>query len=135
MGKPITTTAGGICFAFPNVCKTPAVPSPVPIPYPSIGQLSDAQGTATSVNAGRKPVVTKASSIQATKGDSAGTGGGVTSLVTGGPVGFKTFSGTVFANGSQVVRLFDQTEQNKGPAGANAIGIVLGGFPTVLVGD
>lgn len=132
MGKPITTTSGGVCFAFPNVCLTPAPPGPpVPIPYPSVGQLADTQAASTSVFAGSNAVVTQASSIPTTSGDAAGTGGGVRSGTFGGPVSFSTHSNTVFANGSGVVRLLDQTDQNNG----NAVGVVLGGFPQVLVGD
>lgn len=132
MGKPITTTAGGICFAFPNVCLTPAPPAPpVPIPYPSIGKLGDAVATASSVKAGGKDVVTKASNIPTTTGDAAGTVGGVKSGTFGQKVTFLTTSNTVFAEGNGVVRLFDQTEQNN----HNCVGIVLGGFPQVLVGD
>ena len=137
MGKPVTTTAGGICFAFPNVCLTPAPPPPgnqVPIPYPSIGQLSSTDGASSNVKAGGSPVITKASSIASTTGDAAGTGGGVTSAPPPGPGGevkFTGASGTVFANGNGVVRQFDTTSQNAG----NAKGVVLGGFPSVLVGD
>lgn len=132
MGKPITTTSGGICFAFPNVCLTPAPPGPpVPIPYPSIGQLTATVATATSVKAGSNPVVTKASNIPTTTGDAAGTVGGVKSGVFGQKVTFLTTSNTVFAEGNGVVRLFDQTEQNN----QNCVGVVLGGFPQVLVGD
>lgn len=130
MGKPITTNSGGICFAFPNVCQTQIGPATVPIPYPSIGQLADAQDIATDVFAGSNLVVTKSGSIASTTGDSAGQAG-VKSGTVGGPVAFKTASTTVFADGSEVVRMFDQTEQNNG----NAIGIVLGGLPTVMVGD
>jgi hypothetical protein len=128
MGKPITTTAQGICFAFPNVCKTP--PFGVPIPYPSIGKLADTQSAATSVKAGGSPVVLKRSKIQTTTGDAAGTGGGVISGTFGQEVEFLSASGSVFANGSAVVRMFDKTKQNHG----NANGIVLGGFPRVMVG-
>jgi hypothetical protein len=131
MGKPITTTKGGICFAFPNVCNTPIGTGSVPIPYPSIGQLADAADTSSDVSAGGKPVVTKKSTIAQTSGDSAGTGGGVTSGTFGKKVEFTSGSGTVFANGNAIVRMFDQTKQNNG----NAVGIVLGGLPTVLVGD
>lgn len=131
MGKPITTTAGGTCFAFPNVCNTPVGTSMVPIPYPSIGQLSATQGASTDVNAGGSSVVIKSSKILSTTGDSAGTGTGVSSHTIGGKVEFVTASNTVFANGSGVVRMFDQTKQNNG----NAVGQVLGGFPRVLVGD
>ena len=131
MGKPITTKSGGICFAFPNVCKTPVGPAVVAIPYPSIGQLSDTTGTASDVKAGGNEVVIKSSTIPSTTGDSAGSLLGVKSNTVSGPVSFKSASGTVFANGQGVVRMFDQTEQNKD----NAVGVVLGGFPQVLVGD
>lgn len=137
MGKPITTNSGGICFAFPNVCNTVVGTATVPIPYPSIGQLSSAQDTASSVLAGGSEVVTKASSIDTTTGDAAGQsgGGGVQSGSVGGPVAFNGASGSVFAEGSEVVRMFDDTKQNMSGETANAYGVVLGGFPTVLVGD
>jgi hypothetical protein len=131
VGLPITTKAQGICFAFPDVCLTPAPPSsPVPIPYPNIGQLSEATGTASTVLAGGNEVVTSNSSIPTTSGDEAGSSGGVTSGTIKGKVEFITFSMTVFAEGNNIVRLSDTTTQNDG----NAVGQVLGGLPTVLVG-
>lgn len=130
MGLPITTQGPGICFAFPDVCKTQVGPATVPLPYPNIGQLSDAQGVASSVLVGGKAVVTSNSSISTTTGDEAGAVGGVVSGVTKGEVKFVTFSATVLAEGGNVVRLSDTTTQNKG----NAVGQVLGGNPTVLVG-
>jgi uncharacterized Zn-binding protein involved in type VI secretion len=130
MGQPITVT-DGLCFAFPDVCLTPAPPSPpIPVPYPNIAQLADATGTASNVNAGGKPVVTEASSISQSTGDDAGSNGGVTSGTTKGECKFTTFSTTVKANGKGIVRLGDSTTQNK----QNAVGTVLGGLPTVLVG-
>lgn len=128
MGRPITTTKGGICFAFPNVCTTSTPAGPAPIPYPSIGQLGEAGGT-SKVKAGGSNVVREADQIDDTTGDAAGHAG-VTSGTIGKEVKFTTFSATVFAEGSKVVRMFDQTTQNR----KNAVGIVLGGFPTVLVG-
>ena len=128
MGKPITTTKGGICFAFPNVCTTSTPGGPVPIPYPSIGQLS-AAGGASTVKAGGSNVVRKADTINSTTGDAAGQAG-VKSGTVGGPVAFVSYSGTVKAEGSEIVRMFDQTKQNN----ENAVGVVLGGFPKVLVG-
>lgn len=128
MGKPITTASEGICFAFPNVCIT-AVPPPVtetPIPYPSIGQLADASPVADTVLAGGNPVVHEDSKIANTSGDEAAKSG------NGGEAAFVSFSNSVkVADGKKVVRLLDQTTQNDG----NASGTVLGGFPTVLVGD
>lgn len=132
MGMPITTDDGGICFAFPDVCLTPAPPSPdVPIPYPNIGQLADAEDTSDDVLAGGAKIVTVASRIGTTTGDEPGTSGGVVALgKQGDEVTFPSGSSSVFANGNAVIRMFDTTEQNAG----NAVGIVLGGNPTVLVG-
>lgn len=132
MGMPATTKkSGDICFAFPDVCLTPAPPGPnVPIPYPNIGQLGDATGEATTVKIGGNATITEKSKIGESTGDEAGTGGGVTSGVTRGEVVFTTFSKTVKAEGGGIVRLGDTTQQNK----KNAVGTVLGGEPTVLVG-
>lgn len=136
MGKPITTTKGGICFAFPDVCLTPVPPSPspVPIPYPNTGQLKDAMGTATKkVLVGSEGIITSKSEIPylKTTGDEPGSLGGIISGTTKGEVKFVTYSISVKAEGSHVVRIFDSTTQNNG----NAVGQVLAGVPNVLVGD
>lgn len=133
MSKPITVKGNGVCFAFPDVCWTPApVPSGrLPIPYPNIGQLSEAQSCAESVLINGKPIVTSSSQIPTTTGDEAGSaGGGIISGKQKGKVEFITYSLTVTAEGGHVVRLGDQTQQNDG----NCVGTVLGGDPTVLVG-
>ena len=41
--------SGGMSMVFPDVCKTPAAPSPVPIPYPNIGQSADTSQGPTTV--------------------------------------------------------------------------------------
>jgi hypothetical protein len=130
MGKPIAR-ADGICMAFPDVCNTPSGPSMVPVPYPNVAQLATATGTASTVTAGGKAVIVKSSEIPTSSGDEAGSGGGVTSGTTTGKCTFTSASGTVFAEGTEVVRQFDQTEQNDG----NAQGQVMAGLPTVMVGD
>lgn len=139
MGMPATTKkSGDLCFAFPNVCNTQVGPATVPIPYPSIGDLGDATDVAESVKIGGNPVVTAKSYIGNTKGDEpALPTGGVPSGNRGGAVIFKTKSGTVKAEGGGIVRMGDTTGQNcdAGRATANAFGTVLGGVPTVLVGD
>lgn len=33
---PASTKGGGQCLAFPDVCKTPAAPSPLPMPFPNL---------------------------------------------------------------------------------------------------
>lgn len=127
MGFPIATTGGGICFAFPDVCNTPAGPNMVPVPYPNIGQLGEAQGVSTNVKVGGHMVILKESKIPTTSGDEAGTGGPKIK----GPVEFTRSSNSVKINGKYVVRMTDTTTQNDG----NAVGIVLGGVSNVLCGD
>lgn len=132
MGKPITTAAGGVCVAFPDVCLTPAPPPPgnsVPVPYPNIGTLSEGNmdNLSGTVKCKRKWVVHSESSIRDSTGDEAGSA----HPTTKGKVEFSTASTTVKCDGGKgVVRMFDTTTQNDG----NAVGTVLGGEPTVLVG-
>jgi hypothetical protein len=54
---PATTKTGGASLSGPDICKTPAAPSPVPIPYPNVTGIGD--DTATKVNADGNPVETK----------------------------------------------------------------------------
>lgn len=117
----------GICFAFPDVLQTPAGPTTVPVPYPNIAQLSDATGTATTVNAGGKAVIVKGSEISSSSGDEAGTAG---PKGPKGPCKVTAGSGSVNANGKPVARQLDQTSQNDG----NAQGMIMQGLATVLVG-
>lgn len=137
MGMPIATKkSGNIAFAFPDVCKTPSPPgAPIPIPYPNIGQLSDATDASDSSNGnvkvkGEYVILANKSEIPQTSGDEAGSVGGVKSSKTKGKVEFKRGSATVKIHGQMVVRLMDTTLQNDG----NAVGMVLGGEPTVMVG-
>jgi hypothetical protein len=135
MGKPIATTKqGGICFAFPDVCNTPSPSGQVPVPYPNTGQMSEADPRTTTVKAGGNWIITEESKIKNTTGDQAGSIGAINSTPpnsVGKSVTFETYSGTVKAQGKRVVRMFDSTKQNDG----NAVGQVLGGEATILVGD
>jgi len=140
--KPIAP-AQGIAFAFPDVCKTPAPPAPpVPIPYPNIAQLSDANPVADNLVVGpaelKVLVQTNNPEIPTSTSDEAGSVGGVTSNVIAGPCKFTEASGSVVYGPQQygIVRFMDRTDQNCNPGGTgNAQGMVLGAFPTVLVGD
>ena len=131
MAKPIATKTG-ICFAFPDVLNTPSPSEQVPIPYPNIAQLSSANKTASSVTAGGKEVITEDSEIPSpTSGGEPGVGGGVSSGTHLDKCTFTSFSKTVKAEGNGIVRQGDTTDQNAG----NAVGNVMVGLPTVLVGD
>lgn len=134
MAFPIATTKpGGICFAFPDVCLTPVGSATPAIPYPNTGQLADAMLVSDdkdgsgqgAVLVGGFPIILQGSQILQTTGDEAGSAG-----VTKGKVEFTQGSTSVLVHGQPVIRMFDPTLQNNG----NAVGQVLGGEPTVLVG-
>ena len=66
--------SSGVTIAFPDVCKTPAPPNPVPIPYPDIAK------SAQSKQQHKKPApaaINKASSFSRRSGDEGGRTGGI----------------------------------------------------------
>lgn len=130
MGLPISTKTSGICFAIPDICLTPTPGGTIPIPYPNIGDLSQAVNVSTRVKLGGQPVILQASEIPSSQGDQAGVSGGVASGKIMGKVTFSTFSTTVKVEGKGVVRMGDTTMQNEN----NAVGTVLSGEPAVKGG-
>jgi Domain of unknown function (DUF4150) len=114
---PVASTAGGEAFAEPDVCKTPP-----PLPYPNVGALSLAQGTAPTVFIEVMPVVILTSYIPTSSGDEVGALKGVVSGKIEGKVRFTEGSATVFAAGQPVVYLGCATTQNGDPP--NAVGKV-----------
>ena len=130
MGRPICP-AQGIAFAFPDVCKTPSPGGPIPIPYPNIAQLADVTGEAKDLQVGGMKVLVKGSKVATSSGNEGGTaGGGVTSRKIKGEMEVTAGSATVLCGGKEIARFGDPTKQNSG----NAVGTLLGAFPTVLVG-
>lgn len=78
--QPLSSKAGGTCFAMPDVCLTPAPPGPpVPVPYPNTAQMASANGAITVVLAENKETIAEGAKIPNSSGDEAGTNGGVTS--------------------------------------------------------
>ncbi|MBK7401287.1 MAG: DUF4150 domain-containing protein [Myxococcales bacterium] len=120
---PASTTAGGMCFAMPDVCLTPAPPAPpVPIPYPNLAQCAQATSTTTKVLIQNKPVIVEMSKIPQSSGDEAGTNGGVMSGMNRGEVAFKLGSSKVMMQGKKVCFITSLTAHNgaspNAPAGA-----------------
>lgn len=122
---PASTNGGGMCVAFPDVCKTPAPPAPpIPIPYPNMAQLTQATGSTCSqkVTFDGKKVVTTDTKIPQSNGDEAGTLGGVVSNCNMNQATFKLGSSKVLVEGKKVVYLGCMTGQNGSnanmPAGA-----------------
>lgn len=100
--------SGGVTIAFPDVCKTPAGPSVVPIPYPNIAMSSDTAKGSKSVKVDGNPVCLKDSNFKTSTGDEAGTaGGGVVSSKTKGKAEFVNFSMDVKIEGKNVPRALD----------------------------
>lgn len=111
----ITTKAGGMCQAMPDVCKTPAPPAgPIPIPYPNIANCNQATaGTcAQNVSIEGSPLLHKGSEIPMSSGDEAGSAGGVVSGKIKGETTFKKFSSKVKVEGQAVVYQTCMTAQN-----------------------
>jgi hypothetical protein len=100
---PASTKQGGQCFAFPDVCKTPAAPSPVPIPYPNIAMVANTDNAIEEVLMVNKATVVENSKIPSSSGDEPGTIGGVVSNTNRNQVTFKKYSSKVFAKGKAVV--------------------------------
>jgi hypothetical protein len=109
---PASTNAAGETLANPDVCKTPAGNTFVPVPYPNTGMLAQTLMTATRVTIEMRQAVTLTSQIPTSTGDEAGTGGGVTSGVFKGPVLFKKGSSKVFIEGAPAIYHTAVTQQN-----------------------
>lgn len=99
---PLTNITAGTTMGFPNTCNTPTPAGPTPIPYPSVGQTSQANRSTCSqkVTVMNAPVCMKETEITMTNGDQAGTaGGGIVSGTFMGPAKFKLGSFTVSIEG------------------------------------
>lgn len=114
---PASTNGGGQCVSFPDVCKTPSPAGPVPIPYPNIAMLTQADGGSCSAKVkivGKKTVM-KGSEITMSSGDEAGTaGGGVVSNKFKGPAQFKKGSSKVKVEGKELCHHTSMVGQNGG---------------------
>lgn len=113
---PATTKAGGMCFAFPDVCKMPTPVGPIPIPFPNIAMLTQANGCSDKVKFAGAKACTQKSEISVSSGDEVGSVGGVVSGTFKGAASFKNGSGKVFVEGEKAVYLMCMTGQNGSPA-------------------
>lgn len=105
-------SSNGVSTAFPDVCKTPCAPSPVPIPYPNIAMSSTAAETASSVTADGNPIMVKSSKYATSSGDEPGTLLGVVSNSVKAAAFPAMFSMDVKAEGKNVFRQLDIMVQN-----------------------
>jgi hypothetical protein len=105
--------SGGMSITFPDVCKTPAAPSPIPLPYPNIGQSADTSGGPTTVKTDGEMPMVKVAKYSKSSGDEAGTLGGVMSSVNMSECEFMLYSFDVKFDGKNVCRMGDPLFHNK----------------------
>jgi hypothetical protein len=105
--------SGGKSIVFPDVCKTPAAPSPVPIPYPNLGQSFDTVQGPPSVDTDVMMPMVKGSLYQRSTLDEPGTLGGIISQVNMSVCEFLMYSFDVKFEGKNVCRMGDPLWQNK----------------------
>jgi hypothetical protein len=118
----ISTNGDGQCPAFPDVCKTPSPGGPIPIPYPNIAMLTDAQSCSSDVKIQGKKVFLAKSEISMSTGDEAGSaGGGVVSNKIKGEAKPKKSSSKVKVEGSPVV--YHSCPFGQNGSNANAMGV------------
>lgn len=132
---PAVTKGGGMCFAFPDVLKTPMppAPAPVPIPYPNLAQVPMAVATTLKVKIMNMPALNKMSKIPLTSGGEAGVARGVSAPSQLGAVQFMMGSMKVMAEGQPLISLLKQTQQNGTPANAPMGNVLVVAQTKVLV--
>ncbi len=110
--------SGGVSTIFPDVCKTPSPGGPVPVPYVNVGRSVDIDRGSKRVVIQGGPTMLKGSVYRKSKGDEAGSGGGVASGGTAGVCEFSLYSFTVKIEGRNVCRAGDLMTHND----KNAVG-------------
>lgn len=104
--------SGAMSTVSPDVCKTPAGPSVVPIPYTNMAKSADlAQGSKT-VKINGQSVAIKGCSYSISTGDEPGSAGGVASGKTKGKAEFVSYSFDVKIEGKNVCRNGDLMTHN-----------------------
>jgi hypothetical protein len=133
---PASTKGGGVCSAFPDVCKVPAPPAPLPVPtpFPNIGQVNSANKTCSKVLIENKETVCENSELPRSSGDEAGTLKGMVSFTNMDKVVYKSYSSKVYACGKKVAHVTSMTAHNGSNANMPAGAQVAPSQITVLVG-
>src|SRR5881394_1232545 len=92
--------SNGMTIAFPDVCKTPSMGPPLPIPYPNLAKSQDTAMGAKRVSAdGGNPLALNSSNFLISNLDEPGVAGGVISQTFMGKAEFVSFSFDTKAEG------------------------------------
>ncbi len=103
--------SGGMSIVWPDACKTPA--PPVPVPYANVGMASDTSQGPTTVKTDGEMPMTKGAKYSKSSGDELGVVGGVISGVNMGECEFMMYSFDVKFEGKNVCRMGDPLFHNK----------------------
>lgn len=117
---PLSSKQKGNMLAFPDTCKTPTPVGPVPVPYPNMGMLMQANpGTMSKkVKINNFPAAHIKTVIPMSTGDEAGVAGGVVSGKIKGQIKYTTGSSKVTIEGKKAVYLLCMTAHNGAPDNA-----------------
>lgn len=113
------TQMGGVDTGFPDVCITPAAPSPIPVPYPNIAAGPMATGMVAKVLFMFAPTHNMGTKIPQTNGDNAGLNTGVASGTVMGKAQHLTGAFTMLIKGKPCTRVTSVALQN----GTNCPGV------------
>ena len=115
---PASTNGNGQSMAMPDVCMTPAAPSPIPVPYPNIAMMTQASGSSKVKICGSQSL-RKGDAVSMTSGDEAGNApGGQMSGGFKGKATFKMGFSKVKVQGKAITRLGATLGQNGNNANA-----------------
>jgi hypothetical protein len=102
----------GMDLGFPDVCLTPAVPAPIPLPYPNIAMGPTAIPSQVKIFVLAMPAHNMGTSTPLTNGDNAGLATGVASGTVMGPSRHLTAAFTILYCGMPATRLTSMSLQN-----------------------
>lgn len=126
------SSAQNICF--PDICNVPAVPSPIPTPFPDLAVQAQSQGHAMTVNVCGTPAVHMNSQVPLTMGDEAGSASKIK-----GAGKFTAGNPTVWVEGQMATNLLSPAMGNSAPVGATlvpaAVNVLFARRPDVYSGD
>jgi carboxyl-terminal processing protease len=125
---PASVQGPGMNMGFPDVCLTPAVPAPIPIPYPNMAMHAMAVPTCPTILNMMMPALNMASVIPLTMGDNAGVANPL--FMQAGM--FSMGSPKVILQGMPAITMTSMTTGNmmNNPIGA----VLVPGAPTILYG-
>lgn len=125
---PASIQGPGMNMGFPDVCLTPAVPAPIPIPYPNMAMHAMAVPTCPTILNMMMPALNMASVIPLTMGDNAGVANPLFMQAGMFSMGYPK----VLLQGMPAVTM---TSMTTGNLMNNPIGMVtVPGAPTILYG-